>query len=113
MFGDLEIEKNKFYRFKNLVPLWNLDIEKFQYLRRLILVKKTINTLFVTCIMIIKLKLDNVKQAFAKSRDGQTKWMCFLIEDDELLEKYNTICDKASTDIKIDFDSDPVYNKRF
>ena len=63
--------------------------------------------------MIIKLKLDNVKQAFAKSRDGQTKWMCFLIEDDELLEKYNTICDKASTDIKIDFDSDPVYNKRF
>ena len=39
--------------------------------------------------------------------------MCFLIEDDELLEKYNTICDKASTDIKIDFDSDPVYNKRF
>ena len=49
--------------------------------------------------MIIKLKLDNVKQAFAKSRDGQTKWMCFLIEDDELLEKYNTICDKATLSI--------------
>ena len=30
----------------------------------------------------------------------QTKWMYFLIEDDELLEKYNTIWDKVSTDIK-------------
>ena len=29
--------------------------------------------------------------AFAKSYDGQTKWMYFLTEDDDLLEKYNTI----------------------
>ena len=35
-----------------------------------------------------------------KSYDGHTKWMYFLIEDDELLEKYNTIWDKVSTDIK-------------
>ena len=26
-----------------------------------------------------------------KSYDGQTKWMYFLIEYDNLLEKYNTI----------------------
>ena len=26
-----------------------------------------------------------------KSYDGQTKWMCFLIEDDDLLKKYNGI----------------------
>ena len=26
--------------------------------------------------------------------------MHFLIEDDNLLEKYNTICDKVSADIK-------------
>ena len=25
-----------------------------------------------------------------KSYDGQTKWMDFLIEDNDLLEKYNT-----------------------
>ena len=31
---------------------------------------------------------------------GQTKWMYFLTEDDDLLEKYNTIWDKVSTDIK-------------
>ena len=49
--------------------------------------------------------------AYVKSYDGQTKWMYFLIEDDELLEKYNTIWDKVSADIKKEFDSEPVYNK--
>ena len=44
--------------------------------------------------------------AYAKSFDGQTKWMYFLIEDDELLEKYNTIWDK-------EFDSEPVCNKNY
>ena len=38
--------------------------------------------------------------AYVKSYDGQTKWMYFLIEDDDLLEKYNFIWDKVSTDIK-------------
>ena len=33
--------------------------------------------------------------AYVKSYDGQTKWMYFLIEDDELLEKCNTIWDKS------------------
>ena len=31
--------------------------------------------------------------------------MYFLIEDDELLEKYNTIWDKVRADIKEKFDS--------
>ena len=35
----------------------------------------------------------------------------FLIEDDELLEKYNTIWDKVSADIKNKSDSKSVYNK--
>ena len=32
--------------------------------------------------------------------DRQTKWMYFLIEDEELLKKYDTIWNKVSTDIK-------------
>ena len=48
---------------------------------------------------------------YVKSYDGQTKWMYFLIEDDDLLEKYNTIWDKVSADMKKEFDSEPVYNK--
>ena len=31
------------------------------------------------------------KGAYVKIYDGKTKWMYFLIEDDELLQKYNTI----------------------
>ena len=30
----------------------------------------------------------------------QTKWIYFLIQKDDLLEKYNTIWDKDSADIK-------------
>ena len=36
-----------------------------------------------------------------------------LNEDDGLLEKYNTISDKVSADIKKEFDKEPVYNKEF
>ena len=39
--------------------------------------------------------------------------MYFLIEDDDLLEKYNTIWDKVSADVKKEFDSESVYNKEF
>ena len=38
--------------------------------------------------------------AYLKSYDGQTRWVYFLIEDDDLLEKHNTIWDKVSADIK-------------
>ena len=33
----------------------------------------------------------------------------FFIEDDELLEKFNTIWDKDSTDIKKEFGRQPVW----
>ena len=52
-------------------------------------------------------------RAYVKGYDGQTKWMYFLIEDDNLLEKYNTIWDKVSAVVKKDFDSEPVYIKKF
>ena len=48
--------------------------------------------------------------SYVKRFDGQTKWMCFLIENDNLLETNDTIWDKASPDIK-KIDSEPVYNK--
>ena len=37
---------------------------------------------------------------YVKRYDGQTKWMYFLTENDDLLKKYNTIWDKVSADIK-------------
>ena len=50
--------------------------------------------------------------AYVKSYDGRTKCVYFLIENGDLLEKYNTILDKVSADIK-KFDSEPVYSKNF
>ena len=36
-----------------------------------------------------------------------------MIESDELLEKYNTNWDKVGTDIKKEFDRQPVYDKNY
>ena len=52
-------------------------------------------------------------RACIKSCDAQTKWMYFWIEEDYLLEKYNTIRDNVRADIKKEFDIKPVYNKNF
>ena len=41
---------------------------------------------------------------YVRCYDGQTKCMYLLIEDDELLGKYNTIWNKVSADIKQEFD---------
>ena len=38
--------------------------------------------------------------AYVKSYNGQTTWMHILIENDDLVEKYNTIWDKVGADIK-------------
>ena len=50
-------------------------------------------------------------RGYVKLCDRQTKYVYFLIEHDELLEKYNSISDKVSADIKKEFDSKPVHNK--
>ena len=52
-------------------------------------------------------------RASVKSYDGQTKQMYFLTEDDDLLERCNIIWEKFSADIKKEFDSEPVYSKKF
>ena len=38
--------------------------------------------------------------AGVRNYDGQTKWMYFLIEHDDLLEKYGTIWDIVSAKMK-------------
>ena len=53
------------------------------------------------------------RTAYVKSYDAKAKWMYFLIEDDDLLEKYNTIWNKVSADIKKEFASEPANNKEF
>ena len=51
-------------------------------------------------------------RSYVESFDGQAKRTYFFIENDYSLEKYNTIWDKVSADIKKEFDSKPFYNKK-
>ena len=53
------------------------------------------------------------KSAYVKSCDRQNKWVYFFIEGYGLLEKYDTICNKVSADIKKEFDSEHVYNEEY
>ena len=49
---------------------------------------------------------------YRRDFDG-TKYMSFLIKDDELLEKYNEIWTKIKNSIKKEFDSEPVHNEKY
>ena len=52
-------------------------------------------------------------KTYVKSYNSQTKWIYLLIEDHDLMEKYNnTVCDKVNADIKKEFHSKLVYNER-
>ena len=50
---------------------------------------------------------------YIKSYNGQTKWVYFLMKNDDLLEKHNIIWWQVSAGINKEFDSKPVYNKTF
>ena len=43
----------------------------------------------------------------------ETKYISFLIEDNESLEKYNEFWDKVSDATRKEFDSNLVYNKKY
>ena len=47
-------------------------------------------------------------RVYVKNYNGETKWMYFMIEDDDILDIHNIIWYKVSTDIKKEFDSEPV-----
>ena len=56
MSGDIKIEKDKLYRYKSSIFVEDVDINKVLVSNNISFgEKKTINTLLVTCMMIIKL----------------------------------------------------------
>ena len=50
-FRDIEIDNTKFYHNKDPISLKDEDIEKVLVYNKLVLVKKAISNLLVTCIM--------------------------------------------------------------
>ena len=102
-FGDIENEKKTNFTAIKVLFFQKVQILK-QYLRKNFLVKKNYKY-FIGCLhndhKFKQLHIILPKtSADAKSYDEQTKWMYFFIEDDDLLERYNTIWDKISADIK-------------
>ena len=51
-------------------------------------------------------------KAYLKGYGAQTKWMYFWLKIITYWKKYNTIWNKVSADIKKEFDSQLVYNKK-
>ena len=45
------------------------------------------------------------------SYDGETKWMYFLIEYDDLLENYDTVWHKVGADVKKEFNNSIFENQ--
>ena len=50
--------------------------------------------------------------AYIKDYDEKANWINFLIKDDDLSNKHNSICDKISANAKIELKYKRVHNKK-
>ena len=114
--GDIEIEKQKFHQHKEPISIQHIDINKmtvsnkvfsdkkgYKYFKKL--AKRMLKKNRPLCIFVSEIT------AYRKDFD-ETKYMSFLIKDDELFEKYNEICEKVKNSFKEELDSKPVYNEK-
>ena len=95
--GDIEIQKEKFHQHKRPISINNIDIHKIVVPNKVSFGKKE-SKYFIAykdakknrplCIFLPKMS------AYRRDFD-ETKYMSFLIKDDELLEKYNEIWEKS------------------
>ena len=104
-FGNIEIEKNKFYCHKTPAFFFgDGDIKKVLVSSKISYGEKTYEYYIGYLYNGNKVKLLHIMlpktSVYVKFYNGATKWMYFLIEVDDLLEKYNAIWDKVSADIK-------------
>ena len=88
-FGDIEIQKQKFHQDKGPISIKNIDINKIVVSNMVSFGKKRVkystgykdDKKWPSCIFLPKMS------AYRKNFD-ETKYVSFLIKDDELLEKY-------------------------
>ena len=99
-----KLEKNKFYRHKTPILLKDVNIEKVLVSNKISFGEKYYKYFFGYLYDNHKVKSLHImlpkNKHLCKKLWWTTKWTCFLIEDDDLLEKYKTIWDKVSADIK-------------
>ena len=86
-FGDTEIEKHKFHQHKNPVSINNININKKVLSNKVSFCKKGFKFLLVTkmaksqTFMYLLPKMNAYRKDF-----DETKYMSFLIKDDDFLE---------------------------
>ena len=111
----LKLNKINFTAIKVLIFLEDADFENILISKKISSNEKSYKYFIGYLYHDYKVKTLHImlpkKSTYVKHYYGQTKWMYFLIEDDDLLEKYNTIWDKVSANIKKECDSKPAYNK--
>ena len=114
-FGDIKIQKQKFRQHKETISMKNIDIKKIVVSNKVSFVQKRFKYFiaYKDAKKIRPLCIFHPKMtAFRKDFD-ETKFMSLLIKDDQLLEKYNEIWEKVRDTLKREFDSKPVYNKKY
>ena len=115
MFGNIEI-KHKFHHNKIPIYLEDVYIKNVLASKKISSGQKNYKQLISYLGDYYKIKSLHIMlpetSTYIKHYDGQTELMYFLIEDDDLLEKYSTIWDKVSAYIK-KFNSESLFNKTF
>ena len=100
----MQLKKTFFHHNKTTVPLRDVDFEKRLVFDKFLFDEKSSKSFIGYLYNDHKVKPLHIMlpkaSAYVKSYDGQTKRVYFLIEDDDLLKKYNTIRDQVSADIK-------------
>ena len=114
-FGDIGIEKQKFHQYKKPISIKNIDIAKMVVSNKLSVGGKGFKYFIEhkdakkgrpLCIFLPKMT------AYRKDFD-ETKYISFLIKDDELLKKYNKIWKNVKNTIDKEFNSDLVYSEKY
>ena len=93
MFGNIEIDFFFFFFF------WDIDIEKVLVSNKIPFGKKNYKYF--------------IGYLYNGNKVNPLNVMYFMTHVFKLLEIYNTISDKISADVNKEFDSDPVYNKKY
>ena len=112
--GDIEIEKQKFHQHKSSITIKSLDINEIVVSNKVSFNKKGFKYFIGYKDAKIKLLCEFLPKMSTYRWDfNKTKYMPFLIKNDESLEKYNEILEKVKNSIKNKFDSKPIYNEKY
>ena len=113
--GDIEIKKWKLLYHKISISIYDVDINKIIVSNKIFLGKKGFKYFIgyedndkVTPLCIMLPKMSGYRRNY-----NETKYMSFLVNENDLLERFNEIWDKFSNTIKKGFDSEPAYNKKY